>query len=121
MGITWADPAALAALADALLARTCHVEKLNLVQGSGMSPAYLPALARLLAGRDGAALNLVRVIDCDSLFADSSAADLEPLCAALRRTTLTHFVLQRVGLTERSSAALRQAAEATPRLSVIVD
>ena len=57
--------AALEALADALLARMCRVEELTLRESfresTELSPAYLPALARLLAGRDGAALTGVNI------------------------------------------------------------
>ena len=38
------------------------------------------------------------------------------MCAALRRSTLTHVQLLEVGLTEQGEDALSQAAAATPRL-----
>ena len=113
---TWVEPAALEALADALLARTCRVTQLTLLNCTGLSSAYLPALARLLAGRDGAALAHAEIGFCESLFARASAADVEPVCVALRRTALTHVTLYAVGLTEKRKAALRHAAAANPRL-----
>ena len=116
-GIRWVDPAALEALADALLSRTCGVEKVELGSlGVGLSPAYLPALARLLAGRDDATLAAVHMIWGTTLFENATDADIELVCAALRRTTLTHMVLHHVGLTEQNEASLRQAAAAAPRL-----
>ena len=113
---TWVEPAALAVLADALLARTSNVEDLYIVLGTSLSPAYLPALARLLAGRDGSALAKVTVLMCVSLFEGAAEADVELVCAALRRSTLTHVRLHEVGLTEQGAAALREAAAASPRL-----
>ena len=115
-GFKHVKPAALEALADALLARTCRVEKLTLWSIAGLSPAYLPALARLLAGRDGAALSKVTVYRCPSLFEGASPEEVEAVCAALRRSTLTHVQLLEVGLTEQGEDALSQAAAATPRL-----
>ena len=119
--IQWAEPAALEALVDALLARTCRVEKLALHHGFNLSPAYLPAVARLVAGHDGAALKSVNVGLGEWLFRDASAADVEVVCAALRRTTLTHVRLHGVGLTlteqSQSTNLLREAAVASPRLS----
>ena len=114
--VLWFEPDALEALADALLAPTCRVGKLIAWAGAGLSPAYLPALARLLAGRDGAALSKVTVYRCPSLFEGASPEEVEAVCAALRRSTLTHVQLLEVGLTEQGEDALSQAAAATPRL-----
>ena len=115
-GIAWTEPAALEALADALLARTCRVETLQLWNGRSLSAAYLPALARLLAGRDGAALAEVFISESKLLFATASEADIELVCAALRRTTLTYMQLVAVGLSEQNEAALRQAAAVSQSL-----
>ena len=114
--LTWAEPVALEALADALLSRTCRVEVVELYRCTGMSPAYLPSLTRLLAGRDDVALKKVLVYYHASLFEGSTEADVEAVGAALRRSTLTHVALTDVGLSEQSEAALRQAAAAAPRL-----
>ena len=116
--VGWTEPAALEAFADVLLARTGRVEKLMLAYEFDfrLMREYLPALARLLAGREGAALKAVHVRRSRMLFYGASEADVEPVCAALRRSTLTHVVLRDVGLTEQSAAALRQAAAAATAL-----
>ena len=47
----WCEaPATLGALADALLAATCRVQVFEFENCGALSPAFLPALARLLAG-----------------------------------------------------------------------
>ena len=129
-GMTWAEPAALDALTDALLARTCRVEQLVLDGKSipeGRAGAFLPALARLLAGRDGAALTKVRVYASTFLFAAASAADVQEVCAALRGTALTHVELPsafrfgwEIPVPEQVAAALRQAAAGNPRVRLVV-
>ena len=110
------EPAAREALADGLLARTCRVESLSLSGNGDMTAAYLPALARLLAAREGEALESVNVSGYDSLFAGASPADVETVCASLRRSTLTEVYFYDVGLTEHHIAALRRATAGGPRL-----
>ena len=111
-----AKPAALEVLVDALLARTCRVQLLEVWSSGSLTAACLPALTRLLAGGDGAALADVSFDACPSLFSGASAAAVEAACAALRCSTLTSVGLHGVGLTQQALAALRQAAAANPRL-----
>ena len=118
-GIAWTAPAALEALVDGLLAGTCRVERLELDHCKGLSPDYLPALARLLAGRAGAALANVELVFCRSLFDHASAAAIELVCAALRGTALTDVRLAEVGLSAQSEYMLYEAGglgTAAPRL-----
>ena len=114
LGLVLAEPASLEALADLLLARTCRVESLQLHLICGLSFAFLPALLRLLAG--GGALASFNLNDADALFEGASDAEVEALCAALRRSTLTHVALFNVGLTQRHVDVLREAATGNPRL-----
>ena len=53
---------------------------------------------------------------CHTLFEGASAADIEVVCAALRRTTLMDVQLHAVGLSGQSRAAMREAAAAAPQL-----
>ena len=106
----------LAPLADALLAPTCRVESLTL-QDARITDLIRcrPALARVLAG-GGGALTEVHVEKSSALFVAASATQVEIVCAALRRSTLTHVALFNVGLTQRHVDVLREAATGNPRL-----
>ena len=60
----------------------------------------------------------VSILGSRSLFEGASEADVELVCAALRRTTLTRVRLSFVGLSEQSKAALVKAASANPGLQL---
>ena len=86
-------PAALAALVDAVLTRRLRLIVLNTCT---FAPAgALPQLARLLA--DGCT-SLGEIVDSPTLFANAQEADLDALCNALKKSTLSKLVLTNVGL-----------------------
>ena len=58
----------------------------------------------------------VAATHCWQLFHGASEAEVEAVCAALRRSTLVGVHLDYVGLTRQHRDALRAAAAAAPRL-----
>ena len=118
-GLQWVEPPALDALADVLLARTCRVKELELASCGGMSPAFLPVIARLLAGGGGGALEAVRVWNSRLLFKGAAEEEVEAVRAALMRSTLKCVHLNDVGLMWPERNALRLAADAAQRLRVV--
>ena len=118
--VLWLEPAALEALTDALLSGPSCVRELSIFCSfaGSLSRAFLPAVARLFAGRDGAALTSVGILGCMQLFEGATEAELAPVCAALRGSRLQYVEMSVVGLTEQGIAALRDAASENPRLYV---
>ena len=112
-GVHDVEPPVLEVLAGALLAPECRVEKLRMSNGNGSH--FLHVLARLLAG-DGGALEEVHADASADLFNGASEEEMEAVCAALRRSTLTSVELCEVGLSSEQCGALREAAAAGPQL-----
>ena len=107
--LTWAELAALETLVDAALA--VRLRRLHLEHCDGLTPAFLPPLARLLAA-PGSALEALDVSHC-ALLAGASVADVIPLCDTLQRSaTLTRVTFEDAGLNlaqEDAQAHVREA------------